>query len=129
MTGFAGLRRQHTVALTTFKRDGTPVATPVSLAVDDNDVTRAVMCTWSTAGKAKRIRNNPAVTVAPSTVRGTPTGPAIQAVARLLDGREVDAAKRRLRRKHPILHGALVPIGHKLQRFDTVYYELLADPN
>ncbi|MGB5757178.1 MAG: PPOX class F420-dependent oxidoreductase, partial [Acidimicrobiales bacterium] len=89
-------------SLTTFKRDGTPVATPVSLAVDDNDTTRAVMRTWSTAGKAKRIANNPAVTVAPSTVRGTPTGPAIQAVARLLDGREVDAAKRRLRRKHPI---------------------------
>ena len=33
MTGFAGLRRQHAVALATFKRDGTPVATPVSLAV------------------------------------------------------------------------------------------------
>ena len=87
------------------------------------------MRTWSTAGKAKRIANNPAVTVAPSTVRGRPAGPAIDAVARLLDGHEADEAKRRLGRKHPILHGVLVPIGHKLQRFDTVYYELFADRN
>ncbi len=129
MTGFDSLRRQHTVALTTFKRDGTPVATPVSVAVDDRDTTRVVMRTWSTAGKAKRIRNNPTVTVAPSTVGGRPTGRAIEAVARLLDGPESDSAKRRLRRKHPILHGVLVPIGHKLRRFDTVYYELLASTN
>ena len=59
MAGFEPLRTQHTVALTTFRRDGTAVVTPVSLVVDDQDVGTAVMRTWRTAGKAKRIRNNP----------------------------------------------------------------------
>ncbi len=43
MAGFEPLRTQHTVALTTFRRDGTAVVTPVSLVVDDQDVGTAVM--------------------------------------------------------------------------------------
>jgi PPOX class probable F420-dependent enzyme len=112
MDDFETLREQHTIALTTFRRDGTAVATPVSFVVDDDDAGSGVMRTWRTAGKAKRIRNNPSVTIAPSTVRGTPTGPTIPATARLLEGAEATAAKHRLRRKHPILHGLLVPLGH-----------------
>jgi PPOX class probable F420-dependent enzyme len=73
--------RQKTVLLTTYRRDGTPVGTPVNIAVDGD---RAFVRTFDTAWKLKRIRNNPEVEVAPSTVRGKPTGPAIRAHAQAL---------------------------------------------
>jgi PPOX class probable F420-dependent enzyme len=50
--------RQKTVLLTTYRRDGTPVGTPVNIAVDGD---RAFVRTFDTAWKLKRIRNNPVV--------------------------------------------------------------------
>src|SRR5918997_770249 len=82
---FAPFARQRTVLLTTFRRDGTPVRTPVSIAVDG---VRAFIRSWDTAGKVKRIRNNRAVTIAPCTARGRPTGPPVPACARILAGEE-----------------------------------------
>jgi hypothetical protein len=123
MDNFERFRDQHTVVLTTFKRDGTAVPTPVSLAVAD-DPTTGYLRTWSTSGKAKRMRNNDRVVVAPSTFRGKVTGPATPAEARLLGGAEDDHARQLLRRKHPILHGVLVPLGHRIQRNRTQHYEL-----
>ena len=70
------LARQNTVLLTTFRRDGTPVGTPVHLVVEGD---RAFVRTFDSAGKLKRIRNTPVVEVAPSTIGGTPIGPAIRA--------------------------------------------------
>jgi uncharacterized protein len=120
---FERLRNQHTVVLTTFKRDGTAVPTPVSIAVDA-DPTKGYVRTWSTAGKAKRIGHNPRVTVAPSTFRGRITAAEVAAVARLLSGAEGDHARRLLHRKHPIMHGVLVPLAHRLRRYETQHYEL-----
>jgi PPOX class probable F420-dependent enzyme len=77
--------RQWAVLLTTYRRDGRPVGAPVSIAVDED---RAFVRTWDTSGKFKRIRNNPEVEVAPSTVLGRATGPAIHARARVLEGDE-----------------------------------------
>jgi predicted pyridoxine 5'-phosphate oxidase superfamily flavin-nucleotide-binding protein len=87
---------QKYVLLTTYRRDGTPVGTPVNIAVEGD---RAFVRTWDTAWKVKRIRNNSEVEVAPSTLRGKPTGPAI-------------------------LHGLLVPLVHRLRRNKTVHIEL-----
>ena len=123
METFERLRNQHTVVLTTFKRDGTPVPTPVSIAVDA-DPARGYVRTWSTAGKAKRLRHNPRVTVAPSTFRGRITGAEVAAVARLLPGAEGDHARHLLRRKHPMMQGVLVPLAHRLRRYETQHYEL-----
>jgi PPOX class probable F420-dependent enzyme len=113
--------RQRTVLLTTFRRDGTPVGTPVHIAVDGD---HAYSRTWNTAWKAKRIRNNPRVEVAPSTFRGRPTGPAIPARARVLTGDEAAVAARALSRKYPILHGLLIPRAHRLRGYQTVHFEL-----
>jgi PPOX class probable F420-dependent enzyme len=71
--------RQKTVLVTTYRRDGRPVGTPVSLAVDGD---HAYVRSFEKAGKTRRIHNNPRVEVAPSTARGRPTGPTIQATAR-----------------------------------------------
>jgi PPOX class probable F420-dependent enzyme len=113
------------VALTTFRRDGTPVSTPVSIAVDGD---RAVFRSFAKAGKTRRMRRDPAVEVAPSTFRGRPTGPALRGTARMLDGAEAEAAARLLRRKYPVLHGVLVPLAHRLGRRRTgrtVHFELV----
>jgi uncharacterized protein len=112
---------QWAVLLTTYKRDGTPIGTPVNIAVDGN---RAFVRTFDTAWKLKRIHNNPEVEIAPSTWRGRPTGPAIRARARLLEGEESAYAGRLLARKHPILHRILVPLVHRLRGNETVHIEL-----
>jgi PPOX class probable F420-dependent enzyme len=112
---------QKTVLLTTYRRDGTPVGTPVHIAVDGD---RAFVRTFDTAWKLKRIRNNPEVEVAPSTARGKPTGPAIRARARVLSGDESMHAGRAIARKYPILQGFLVPLVHRLRRNKTMHVEL-----
>ena len=112
---------QKYVLLTTYRRDGTPVGTPVNIAVEGD---RAFVRTWDTAWKVKRIRNNSEVEVAPSTLRGKPTGPAIRAHARILDGDESAYAGRAIARKHRILHGLLIPLVHRLRRNKTVHIEL-----
>src|ERR671911_1101768 len=99
---FASLARQQTVLLTTLRRDGTPVKTPVNIAVDGD---RAFIRTWATAGKVKRIRNNPEVTIAPCTARGRPIGPAIPARARVLTGEESAAPGHLRAAKSPTCQG------------------------
>jgi PPOX class probable F420-dependent enzyme len=116
---------QRTVALTTYRRNGTPVSTAVSIAVDGD---RAVFRSFAKAGKTRRLRRNPAVEMAPSTFLGRPTGPPVRGTARLLDGAEARAAARLLRRKHPFLHGVLVPLAHRIGRArtgQTVHFELV----
>jgi uncharacterized protein len=121
MPSFEPFRKRRTALLTTYKRDGTPVATPVTIAVDGD---RAYVRTWDSAWKAKRMRNNPAVLVAPSTMRGRVRGEAIAARSRLLDGDEAERAAHAIARRQPILQGVLVPLGHRLMRYRTLHYEL-----
>lgn len=61
------LARGKYVRLTTFKKDGTPVPTCVWLVRDGDHL--AVITALRT-GKAKRLRNDPRVLVAPSDGRG-----------------------------------------------------------
>ena len=112
---------QRTILLHTRKRDGSWVGTPVSIAVQAD---RAYIRTYAKAGKPKRIKNFPEVRFSPATFRGRPTGPALYAQARLLDGDEAAAAARLLRRKYPVLHGLAVPLAHRLMRTATLHYEL-----
>ena len=81
---------------------------------------RAFVRTWDTAWKLKRIRNNPEVEIAPSTFRGKP----IRARARVLSGGESAHAGQALARKHPILHGILVPLIHRLRGNKTMHIEV-----
>jgi PPOX class probable F420-dependent enzyme len=116
--------RQKTVLVTTYRRDGRPVSTPVSLAVEGD---HAYLRSFEKAGKTRRIGHNPRVEVAPSTARGRPTGPGIRATARRLEGAESRRAARLLARKHPLLHGVLVPLTHRLGRAKTgktVHFQL-----
>ena len=107
--------------LTTFRKDGTPVATPVHVAVD-GDV--AYVRTFDPSGKVKRIRRRGDVEVAPCTVRGRPTGPASRAHARILQGAEAEHAAQLLAAKYPILHGRLIPWVHRRRNLVTTHIAL-----
>jgi len=118
----APLRNTKTILLTTYKKDGTPVATPVSIAFDGD---RAFFRSYAKAWKTRRLRRNPAVQAAPATLRGQPAGPAVRARATLLDGEQARLAGRALARRHRILQGVLVPATHRLMRYRTMHYELV----
>ena len=73
------------LSLTTFKKDGSAVATPVWL-VRDGEVLRVI--TGAESGKAKRLANNPSVLVAVCDSRGKLKGPQGQATAVLQEPAE-----------------------------------------
>lgn len=88
---------QKYISLTTFRKSGSPVRTPLWFAEADG---KLYFMTRSDSGKYTRIRNNPNVMVAPCTMRGTVTGPDFQAMARILPREQWPAAKRLLNRKY-----------------------------
>ncbi len=61
------LADQRYVSLVTFRKTGVPVATPVWLARDRDSL---IVTTIEGTGKVKRLRNDPRVRLAPSTIRG-----------------------------------------------------------
>jgi uncharacterized protein len=115
------LESSWAVLLRTRKRDGSWVGTPVNLAVADG---RAYFGTPADTWKVRRLRNCDEVEVAPSTLRGRPTGPSLAARARLLQGEEARAAERVLVRRHPIVHRFVVPLELRLKRTRNTLYEL-----
>jgi PPOX class probable F420-dependent enzyme len=78
----AALSAAKYISLTTYRKDGTPVATPVWVATLDDHF---YVITGSASGKVKRIRNNPRVKIAVCDARGRITGPGAEATASLLD--------------------------------------------
>ena len=115
------LKAAKTILLTTYKRDGTPIATPVSIAFDGE---RAFFRSYDRAWKTQRLRNNPSVDIAPATLRGEPTGPTVRARATLLSNDQAQLAAKALARRHRLLQAILVPLAHRLMRYRTVHYEL-----
>ena len=99
MTALGEIASATYVLLTTYRKDGTPVATPVwAVARDDKLYVWTVADSW----KVKRIRNNAAVTVQPCDVRGgtRPDAPTVSGTARLLDSAGTDQVRGWLRRKY-----------------------------
>ena len=87
------------LSITSYKRDGTGVATPVWFVQQDG---RLLVETDAASGKVKRIRRNPAVRVAVCTASGRLRGEQADAVAELLPGSEVSSAERLITRKYRI---------------------------
>ncbi|HKV83888.1 MAG TPA: PPOX class F420-dependent oxidoreductase [Ktedonobacterales bacterium] len=99
-TTFEAIKRKRHIVLTTFRRTGEGVGTAVWFA----DIAgKLYIYTGGNTGKAKRIRNSPRVTVAPSTMMGKVTGPAIEGRARILTAEEGAAANKAISRKYWIL--------------------------
>jgi PPOX class probable F420-dependent enzyme len=123
MENFEHLRRAKTVLLSTRRKDGRTVHTPVNVALDRDGT--GYFRTWSTAGKARRLANFPGVRLAPCSVTGRPQGSDQPALARQLSGPDTDHARRLLAEQFPVLHGVIVPWTHRLQHRHTLYYRLV----
>jgi len=109
---FDDLRPGQFISLTTYRRDGTPVATTVWFAHHGGGI---VVGTGSGSGKAKRIRRDPRVTIAAANYRGKlKSDRSFEATARILDGAEKEAAHDALAAKYGLQWGIL---GRKIDAF------------
>lgn len=98
--------------ITSYRKNGTAVATPVWV-VRDGDALGA----WSAADawKVKRIRARGDVLVGPCDLRGNPTGDQVPATAEICDPETTARYRRLLARKYGIL-GRLTLLGSRLRR-------------
>ena len=92
---------QKYLNIETYRKTGEPVRTPVWFVIDDGLL---YVRTAVTTGKFKRVRNNPAVKVAPCNFRGVVKGDWVSAEASVAPAAETDKAYRLLRKKYGILY-------------------------
>lgn len=101
------------LSVTSFKRDGAGVATPVWFVVDGR---RLLVMTDPQSFKAKRIRRNPEVMIAPCTASGRLRDKPVRARAELLPDSELESVERSMARKYRIDRVLILPIYRALQR-------------
>jgi len=111
---------QKYICLTTFRKNGAGVSTPVWFGEDNG---KLYVMTRSDSGKYKRLRNNPQVQIAPCTVRGKLKGPQFSAAVRILPPEEWPHAKQTIHRKYWL---ARVPF---LWSKNNVYLEIVVQDN
>lgn len=90
---FGPLRGHTYVSLTTFRRSGEAVSTPVWFAIVGD---RIYVGTDPASGKMKRIRDNPRVLLTVSNPWGGTRGESVEGIARPLEGEAPDVAWRAL---------------------------------
>jgi uncharacterized protein len=110
--------------LVTYRRDGTPVPTPVWAA---QEAGRLYVRSERSSGKAKRLRRDTRLLLAPCTVRGEPLGAPLEARARVLDPDEEPLAERALAARYGAGR-ALFEWAMDALRVDTCYLEILPGP-
>jgi uncharacterized protein len=98
------LARHKYINVETYKKSGEAVRTPMWFMVDNNLI---YVVTSADTGKAKRLRNNPAVRIVPSGYNGEPKGEWIDGKARFAEGSEAKHAIQ-LRKKKYGLQATLV---------------------
>ncbi|MGZ8698204.1 MAG: PPOX class F420-dependent oxidoreductase [Gaiellaceae bacterium] len=98
MSGVGALASEKYISLTTFKQDGTSVATPVWVVSDDGR--RLLVWTGAQSWKVKRLRRDPRVLVSASDYRGRTRGESREGVARLLEVPQGSLVEPLLNRKY-----------------------------
>jgi uncharacterized protein len=98
--------------ITSYRRNGTPVATPVWVVRDGN-----TLGVWTPAEswKVKRIRARGDVLVGPCDLRGNPTGDQVPATAEICDADTTARYRTLLARKYGLL-GRLTLLGSRVRR-------------
>jgi uncharacterized protein len=91
------IRGQKYISLTTFRKNGVAVPTPVWFGEKDE---KLYMVTRNDSGKYKRVRNNPQARVAACTIRGKITGPEFAANARVLPSEDWAMAQKTVSKKY-----------------------------
>jgi PPOX class probable F420-dependent enzyme len=101
------------VSLTTFRRDGTPVATPVWFVAENGNL---LVETDGNSYKVKRIRRNDNVTVAACNATGRVSGEVVPAHAAILPADELPRVERLLHHKYRLDYIFVLPIYLLVQR-------------
>lgn len=120
--GLASLQSGKYCLLTTFRRSGAPVPTPVWFGLQSE---RLYFHSEAAVGKIKRIRNNPRVRVAPCTLRGKPLGLPIECQARIMAPNESQTAELAIARNYGMLRRLYEAVARRLDS-DFVYVEVQA---
>ena len=95
---FPDLRKEQCIALTTFRKTGQAVTTPVWFAISLGTI---YVETHADAGKLKRLHHTARVTLAPCTYSGKVTGSVSEGNARILtEPQECTAASTALAKKY-----------------------------
>ncbi|MET9581172.1 PPOX class F420-dependent oxidoreductase [Streptomyces sp. DT199] len=98
--------------VTSYRKNGTPVATPVWV-VRDGDALG--VWTPTDSWKVKRIRNRSDVLVGPCDLRGNPTGDQVPATAEICDAATTARYRQLIGRKYGVT-GRLTLLGSRLRR-------------
>ena len=80
---------QKYVNLETYKKDGTPVRTPVWFMIDGDIV---YVVTREKTGKVKRLKNNQNIRIVPCSFKGKPESEWIKGIAQKVAGEEAEKA-------------------------------------
>ena len=88
---------QKYINLETYKKDGTPIRTPVWFVIN-NDLIYVI--TRDSTGKVKRLRNNQDVRIVPCSFKGEPKNEWIKAKAENITGDEADNAIKLRKKKY-----------------------------
>jgi uncharacterized protein len=109
----AELLKAKYVSLTTYKKDGSAVATPVWLLCDNDQV---FITTQASSAKVRRIKANPAVTLAPCNARGVVRGQTVAGTATIADEANTATITKRIARKYGLLGWVLTRRGSNEDR-------------
>jgi uncharacterized protein len=121
ISGFEHLRGHKYCLLVTYRRGGEPVPTPVWFGLGEG---KLYVRSEANVAKAKRIRNDPRVRVAPCTARGKPLGLPAEGRGRVLDQqRERALAEAALRANYRLGRALYERAGEALGR-KTIYLEI-----
>lgn len=116
MKRVGALAGEKYISLTTFKKDGTAVATPVWVVSDDGR--RLLVWTGPDTWKVKRLRRDPRVVVAASDYRGRVRGESVEGVGRMLDIPQGSLVEPLLDRKYGLMR-RLLGVFNRLVRVVT----------
>ncbi len=103
------------ISLTTYRKDGTAVATPVWLV---RSGVALIVITDPNSGKAKRLRTNPEVLVSPCDMRGRVKPGAVSAsgLARIQNSEETAASMDAIIRKYGLMGRILTRMSQRKAR-------------
>ena len=88
---------QKYINLETYKKDGTPIRTPVWFMID-NDIVYVV--TREKTGKVKRLRNNQDVRIVPCSFKGEPKNDWVNGRAQKITGADAEKAMKLRKKKY-----------------------------
>jgi PPOX class probable F420-dependent enzyme len=118
---FEALNHHIRINLTTFRRNGEPVSTPVNFAELDGKV---YVVTGATTGKVKRLTHNSRAQIAPCDRRGKLLGAPIEVQARILSKEESDTIRQRAKFTVPAPILFILNWTRTLQYGGIVYLEI-----